>query len=229
MANTGSISDTNAGAPARNDSGVIRVLVVDDHPMVLEGLRRVLEQEASLQVVGEARSGDEAIEKAASLSPDVIIMDLKMPGMDGITATREIKRKMPWIVILVLTLYAEDYVQQAIEAGASGYLLKDSDRDQIIRAIHEVYKGLCPITPSLTRYLISEFSRVSHGTKALILTRRQREILRFIAEGVHGKDISRQLHISPSTVKREIREIFDRLGVDSRAQAVSKAIKQGLI
>jgi len=214
---------------ADNEAGAIRVLVVDDHPMVLEGLRRVLELEASIQVVGEAKSGEEAIEKAVSLAPDVITMDLKMPGMDGITATREIKQRVPGIDILMLTLYAEDFVQQAIEAGASGYLLKDSDREQIVRAIHEVYGGLCPIAPSLNRYLITEFNKVSRNSQASILTRRQREILKLIAQGARGKEISKQLHISTSTAKREIRDIFDRLGVDNRAQAVSEAIKQRLI
>jgi len=214
---------------ADSEAGAIRVLVVDDHPMVLEGLRRVLELEASIEVVGEAKSGEEAIEKAVSLAPDVITMDLKMPGMDGITATREIKQRVPGIDILVFTLYAEDFVQQAIEAGASGYLLKDSDREQIVRAIHEVYGGLCPIAPSLNRYLITEFNRVSRNSQASILTRRQREILKLIAQGARGGEISKQLHISTSTVKREIRDIFYRLAVDNRAQAVSEAIKQRLI
>jgi DNA-binding NarL/FixJ family response regulator len=230
MVNTGSLAETiTSNIRDGDETGVIRVLLVDDHPMVIAGLQRVLELETGIQVVGDARSGEEAIEKAVSLSPDVIIMDLKMPGMDGITATREIKQRLPWVVILVLTLYAEDYVQQAIEAGASGYLLKDSDRDQIVRAIHDVARGLCPIAPSLTRYLITEFSKVSWSRKASILTRRQREILKLIAKGVHGKEIGRQLYISTSTVKREIRNIFDKLGVDNRAQAVSEAMKQRLI
>ena len=214
---------------ADNEAGAIRILVVDDHPMVLEGLRRVLELEAGIQVVGEARSGEEAIEKAVSLAPDVITMDLKMPGMDGIVATREIRQRIPDVDILVLTLYAEDFVQQAIEAGASGYLLKDSDREQIVRAIHEVYGGLCSIAPSLTRYLITEFGKISRNSQASILTKRHREILKLIAQGARGKEIGKQLHISTSTVKREIRGIFDRLGVDNRAQAVSEAMKQRLI
>ncbi|MFB0559041.1 MAG: response regulator transcription factor, partial [Dehalococcoidales bacterium] len=131
------------------ESPTIRVLIVDDHHVVREGLRRILELEKGLQVVGEAKSGEEAITKAVSLSPDVIIMDLKMPGMDGIAATREIKQQLPKVNVLVLTLYAEDFVKQAIEAGVSGYLLKDSDCEQITKAIHQVYDGLSPIAPSL--------------------------------------------------------------------------------
>ena len=207
----------------------IKVLVVDDHNVVREGLRRILELDNEIEVIGEARNGEEAIKKADSLSPDVIIMDLKMPGMDGIVATREIKKRFPDVNILVLTLYAEDFVRQAVEAGASGYLLKDSDCEQIIRAIHEVYEGLCPITPSLTRELVTEFVKLSRNSQASILTRRQTEILRLIAEGANGKEIGSQLFVSMSTVKREMRNIFDGLGVSDRAQAVSEAIKQGII
>ena len=207
----------------------IRVLVVDDHHVVREGLRRMLEMENGIQVIGEARSGEEAIAKAVSLSPDVIVMDLKMPGMDGITATREIKERLPNVGILVLTLYAEDFVKQAVEAGVSGYLLKDSDCEQITQAIHQVYEGLCPIAPSLTRDLVMEYAELSRSSRASILTKRQLEILRLIAEGESGKEIGNLLFISTSTVKREIRQILSKLKVNDRAQAVSEAIKRRLI
>ena len=207
----------------------IRVLVVDDHHVVREGLRRMLEMENGIQVIGEARSGEEAIAKAVSLSPDVIVMDLKMPGMDGITATREIKEQLPHVGILVLTLYAEDFVKQAVEAGVSGYLLKDSDCEQIAQAIHQVYEGLCPIAPSLTRDLVMEYAELSRSNRVSILTKRQLEILRLIAEGENGKEIGNRLFISTSTVKREIRQILSKLKVNDRAQAVSEAIKRRLI
>ena len=210
-------------------SEVIRVLIVDDHQVVREGLRRMLELRPGIEVVGEASSGEEAIAKAVALRPDVITMDLKMPGMDGIAATRQIKQRVPEVNILVLTLYAEDYVKEAIEAGASGYILKDSDSEQIARAIRQVRDGLCPIAPSLTRELVTEFARLSRNSQTSILTQRQREILKLIAEGVNGKDIASQLFISTSTVKREVRHILNRLGVNDRAQAVSEAIKRRLI
>lgn len=217
----------------RNNGGskenTIKVLIVDDHQVVREGLRRMLSVEKDIQVVGEAASGEEAVLKTSSLSPDVVTMDLKMPGMDGITATRQIKEKNPKAEILMLTLYAEDYVKEAIEAGASGYLLKDSDCDQIVHAIRQVRQGLCPIAPSLTRELVTEFARLSRSCQSMVLTRRQREILRLVAEGVSGKEISNLLYISPSTVKREIRGILARLGVTDRAQAVSEAIRRNLI
>lgn len=206
----------------------IRVLVVDDHQVVREGLRRILELDKEIKVVGEARNGGEAVTKAVSLSPDVIIMDLKMPGMDGITATRKIKQEKPEINILILTLYGEDFVRQAIEAGVSGYLLKDSECEMITKAIHQVHDGLSPIAPSLTRGLVKELAKLSENSRTL-LTTRQVEVLKLIAEGMSGKDIGQNLYISTSTVKREIRNIFNKLGVNDRAPAVSEAMKRQLI
>ncbi|MBN2238720.1 MAG: response regulator transcription factor [Dehalococcoidales bacterium] len=207
----------------------VRILLVDDHQVVREGLRRMIEMEDGIKVIGEAANGEEAIMKAGELSPDVIVMDLKMPGMDGISATYEIKKILPHIQILILTLYAEDYVKQAIEAGASGYLLKDSDTDQITRAIYQVYDGYCPIAPSLTRDLVVEFAQISRSGRASLLTKRQIEILKLIADGLSSKEISTELFISTSTVKREIRQILNRLNVADRAQAVSEAMKRNII
>jgi len=183
----------------------------------------------AIDVIGEARSGEEAVAKAVALSPDVIVMDLKMPGMDGIAATREIKGKLPGVNVLVLTLYAEDFVKQAMEAGVSGYLLKDSDSEQITRGVHQVYEGLSPIAPSLTRGLVTEFARLSRSSRSSVLTPRQVDILKQIAEGESGKSIGEHLFLSTSTVKREVRHIFDKLGVNDRAHAVSEAMKRGLL
>ncbi len=212
-----------------NETGAIRVLLVDDHHVVREGLRRMLELENSIQVIGDARSGEEAVAKTMSLSPDVIVMDVKMPGMDGITATREIKQKMPSVNILVLTLYAEDFVTQAIEAGASGYLLKDSDCEQITKAVYQVYDGLCPIAPSLTRQLLTDFAKVSQDNRSSTLTKRQTEVLGLIANGMSSKEIGSHLFISTSRVKRLIRQILNKLQVSDHAQAVSEAMKRKLI
>ena len=211
------------------ESRTIRVLVVDDHHVVREGLRRILAADKDVQVVGEAGSGEEAVAKAASLHPDVVLMDLMMPGMDGITATQEIRRTMPNVSILVLTLYAEDFIRQAIEAGASGYLLKDSDCGQIAEAVHQVYDSLCPIAPSLTRDLVTRLAKLSRQSRLSVLTERQTKILRLVAEGVSGREIANQLFLSASTVKREIRNIFDTLGVNDRAHAVGEAIRQRIM
>ena len=212
-----------------SESRTIKVLLVDDHNVVREGLRRILDMDSTIEVVGEARSGEEAVAKSVSLSPDVIVMDLKMPGMDGIAATREIRQKLPNVNVLVLTLYAEDFVKQAVEAGVSGYLLKDSDTEQIIQGVHQVYEGLSPIAPSLTRGLVTEFAKLSKSSRSSVLTQRQVEILKLIAEGESGKAIGERLFLSTSTVKREVRHIFDKLGVNDRAHAVSEAMKRNLI
>lgn len=206
----------------------IKILIVDDHNVVREGLRRILELDGTMEVIGEAKSGAEAISRAIALSPDVVIMDLKMPGMDGITATKEMKQRLPRTQVLVLTLYAEDYVEEALEAGASGYLLKDSDCKLITMAIRQVHEGLNPIAPSLTRQLISDLNKRAEYN-SLALTERQTEMLQLIAEGVSSKEIGARFFISPSTVKREVRHIFDKLGVNDRAHAVSIAIKRKLI
>ena len=212
-----------------SESRTIKVLLVDDHHVVREGLRRILEMDDAIDVIGEARSGEEAVAKAVALSPDVIVMDLKMPGMDGIAATREIKGKLPDVNVLVLTLYAEDFVKQAMEAGVAGYLLKDSDTEQITRGVHQVYEGLSPIAPSLTRGLVTEFAKLSRSSRSSVLTPRQVDILKLIAEGESGKSIGEHLFLSTSTVKREVRHIFDKLGVNDRAHAVSEAMKRGLL
>ncbi|MCX6013827.1 MAG: response regulator transcription factor [Chloroflexi bacterium] len=213
----------------QNKPDPIRVLIVDDHKVVREGLRRMLEMEKTIKVLDEASGGAEAIQKAIALVPDVITMDVKMPGMDGITATREIKQRLPDVGILMLTLYADCYVLDAIQAGASGYLLKDSDCEQIIKAIQQVHEGLCPITPTITRELVGEFANFVRNNRASILTRRQIQILKLIAEGISSKEIANNIYVSSSTVKREVQQILHKLGVNDRAQAVSEAIKQKLI
>jgi len=136
----------------------IRVLLVDDYQAVLEGLQRMLAMDETIKVVGVARSGEEAISKAMILSPDVVTMDIQMCGLDGITTTRQLKAKMPHVNVLALTMYGESMIRDAIDAGVSGYILKDSDYDQIIEAIHQVSSGGYPITPSLTRRPALEYA-----------------------------------------------------------------------
>ena len=208
-------SITNSGQPQ-----VIKVLIVDDHKVVREGLRRMLDMETGIKVVGEASDGKEAITQSMALSPDVVTMDLKMPGMDGIAATSQLKKMNPDIAVVIFTLYADDLVRQAIEGGACGYILKTSETSEICGAIRDAHNGLCPITPSLTRDLVLEFAKLSRGGRSSTLTKRQIEILGFIADGVTSKEISERLYIRTSTVKREIRQILVRLHVADRAQAV---------
>ena len=139
----------------------IRVLLVDDYPAVLDGLQRMLELDETIDVIGTAQSGEEAISKAAVLLPDVVTMDLSMRGLDGITTTRQLKKKLPLVNVLALTMYGETMIRDAIDAGVSGYILKDSDYDRIIQAIHQVSDGGHPITPSLTRQPAMEYAAIS--------------------------------------------------------------------
>jgi DNA-binding NarL/FixJ family response regulator len=207
----------------------IKVLLVDDHTVVLEGLRRILGLDPDIEVVSVARNGSEAISMATSLLPDVIVMDLKMPVMDGVSATRELKARFSNVRILMLTMCGDDLVEKAMEAGASGYLQKDSAPKEIANAVHQVFQGLCPISPSLTRNLMTELAGLRQKGQSLILSSREIEVLKLIAEGKNTSEIGEQLYISLSTVKREVGQIFDKLGVNDRPHAVSEAIRQKLI
>jgi len=206
----------------------VRVLIADDHDIVRQGLRRVLEMDESIEVVGEARNGTEAVSRAIALTPDVIVMDLKMPEMDGITATREIKQRVPNVSILVLTMFADNFVQEAIEAGVSGYLLKDGDASKITKAVAQLQEGESPISPALNRTLVTEYVKLQRQ-KPSPLTDRQLDILKLTCQGVNAVGICDRLSISLSTQKREMRNIFTALGVNCAAHAVSVALKQGLI
>ena len=207
----------------------IKVLLVDDHTVVLEGLRRILGLDPDIEVVSVARNGSEAISMATSLLPDVIVMDLKMPVMDGVSATRELKARFSNVRILMLTMCGDDLVEKAMEAGASGYLQKDSAPKEIANAVHQVFQGLCPISPSLTRNLMTELEGLRQKGQSLILSSREIEVLKLIAEGKNTSEIGEQLYISLSTVKREVGQIFDKLGLNDRPHAVSEAIRQKLI
>ena len=206
---------------------IIRVLLVDDHQVVREGLKRMLEPDKDIKVVGEAVNGEDAITQAELLSPDVILMDIKMPDMDGITATHQLSQKMPDVKVIMLTLY--EYVTEAIEAGASGYILKDASRERLIQAIHDAYNGYSPLAPSLTRQVLTELANLSRVSRDSLLSERQCEILRLIAAGLVSRDIGAKLCISESTVKKDLTHTFNRLGVNDRAQAVAEAMKRNLI
>jgi DNA-binding NarL/FixJ family response regulator len=206
----------------------VRVLLADRYLLVLEGLRRILEGDSDIEVVGIARTGDEAIRKACLLSPDVIVMDLEMPDVDGIDTTREIKRRLPDTRILVMS-FGEDLVNEALEAGASGFLTKDSEIQEITTAVLQVSRGLCPIAPSITRQLMAELSDLRRNRQSVLLSDRETEVLRMISEGKKSNEIGAELFLSLSTVKREVGQIFDKLGVNDRPHAVSEAIKRRLI
>jgi len=208
---------------------VIRILIVDDHQIVREGLKHMLAPQEDILVVGEAVSGEDAIIEAQRLRPDVVLMDIKMPGIDGIAATRQLREKMPDISVIMLTLYDDEYVPQAIEAGASGYILKEASREQLTQAIRDAHRGYATLAPPLIREVLTKLADLSRASQDSVLTKRQREILKLVAAGLVRKEVATRLYISEATVKKELTVIFDRLGVSDQTQAVVEAMKRRLI
>jgi len=208
----------------------IRVLLVDDHQVVREGLRRMLGLEDDIHVVGEATSMEEALKLAELHSPDVVLMDIKMPGVDGVEATRRLKEKQPACNIIMLTLY-EEYIAEAIKAGAAGYLLKDIKREELSQAIRVAYQGQSPLNASLARKLVTEFNDRARdrAEQERGLSERQLDMLRLVAAGATNKKIAGQLFLSETTVKREMHSLFAKLEVSSRSMAVSEAYRKKLM
>lgn len=213
-----------------------KVLIADDHGVVREGLIALLEAIDVITVVGEAKNGVDAVEKTKTLLPDVILMDLRMPLMDGVEATRQIKREFPHIGIIALTMEEEQqHILDLVLAGATGYLLKDSDSSQIVDAIRTIARGESLIHPSVASKILAEFSLLS-GNKAqkrpLVdhdLTEREITVLRFVAKGQTNKEVANSLEISEKTVKNHLANIFHKLHVYDRTQAAVLAIRRGII
>ncbi len=211
----------------------IRVLIADDHPLFRDGLCTLLNSGSEAEVVGEAATGDETIALAATLQPDVILMDINMPGVNGIEATRRILHTSPHISILVVTMYEDDdSVFAAMRAGARGYLLKGADQEETLRAIKAVSRGEAIFSPAIAKRLIRYFS----PTRAAVtppqafpeLTDREREILTLLAQGHNNADIAQRLVLSPKTVRNHLSNVFNKLQVADRAQAIIRAREAGL-
>ncbi len=208
----------------------IRVLIADDHPVVREGLAAMLARQPDIDVVGEATDGIEAVERAETLSPDVILMDLQMPRLGGVEAIKQIRARHPQMQMIVLTTYGDDdSIFQGIAAGARGYLLKDSPRDELFRAVRAVARGESLLQPAVTTRLLDRFARPKgeHGQE--MLTERELDVLRLLAKGSSNKQVGVQLHISESTVKTHVANIFQKLGVTDRTEAATVALSRGLI
>jgi DNA-binding NarL/FixJ family response regulator len=210
----------------------IRVLITDDHPLFRDGLRTLLHSVPETEVVGEVATGEEAIAQAAALQPDVILMDLHMPGQNGIEATRAILHTSPHIGILVLTMFEEDdSVFAAMRAGARGYLLKGADQGEILRAIHAVSHGEAIFSPAIAQRLTQYFATVGHAALPSAfpeLTEREREVLGLIAQGRSNGEIADRLVLSQKTVRNHVSNIFSKLQVADRAQAIIRAREAGL-
>jgi len=209
----------------------IRVLIADDHPVVREGLSAMLSKENDIQVVGEAENGAEAIGKAQELQPDIVLMDLRMPEIDGVEAMCQIRAGNPDIKFIVLTTYDNDeYIFKGIEAGARAYLLKDSPREELFKAIRAVHKGESLIEPAVAGKVLDRFAELSRQAQTSEgLSERELDVLKLMAKGAANKEIAASLCISESTVKTHIQTIFQKLGVGDRTEAVTEAIKKGII
>lgn len=210
-----------------NGEAPIRILLVDDHAVVREGVRALLEHRPGMGIVGEAGSASDALARLDALAPDVVVMDMKMPGLPAIEAIAEIRRRLPSCNVLVFTSYAEDsQVRDALAAGATGYLLKDTLGDDLVRAVREVAAGHAWLHPQAQRQMLDWMRRPPSGIDAL--TARERTVLVLLAEGLSNKLIARRLDLTEGTVKGYVSQVLDKLGVADRTQAALLAHREGL-
>ena len=207
-------------------SDTIRVVIADDHPVVRTGLRGMLETQTDIEVVGEAENGEEAVSLAGRLEPDVVLMDLQMPELDGVSATEQIRARLSRTHVLVLTTYDTDAdITRAIGAGAIGYLLKDAPRDDLFHAIRAASRGESVLTPSVASRVMEQMRAPGHTT----LSGREIEVLTEVADGKSNKEIAKALFISEATVKTHLIHIFSKLEVDDRTAAVTVALERGVL
>lgn len=212
----------------------IRVLLADDHDLFRQGVRRLLEGVADLEIVGEGRTGEETVRLVEDLVPDIVLLDITMPGLSGIDAARLIKTASPRTGVIMLTVHAdEEFLFEAIKAGAMGYLLKDASPDDLVRAIRLIYGGEGLLAPSMAAKVMREFARTREAKELAgvlnPLTQREIEILQHVAEGLANKEIAHKLSISERTVKNHLSNIMEKLHVNSRTQAAVYALRSGLV
>ena len=212
----------------------IKILIADDHALVRQSTRSLLEQEPDLKVIAEAENGEEAVRLAAELGPDVVLMDIAMPEMDGIIATKRIKEQCPSISVLILTAYDDDqFIFRLLQAGAAGYLLKSIHSQELIAGIRSVYHGESVLHPAIARKVLTHFLpsfKVRSDTEKYgDLTKREIEFLKLMARGLRNKEIADEMNLSVRTVQGHMRQIFKKLGVGSRTEAVVYALKKGLV
>jgi DNA-binding NarL/FixJ family response regulator len=226
---------TPQGKTSPPDQDRLRVLIADDHAVFRRGLEMVLDDESDIEVVGEAGDGHEALEKAQSLMPDVVLMDVRMPRRSGIQATREIKELLPHVKILMLTISDEEEdLYESVKAGASGYLLKEISTEEVAEAVRSVHDGLSRISPAMASKLLSEFASMSKKQERVRipppkLTGRETDVLKLVAKGLGNRDIAEALYISENTVKNHIRNILDKLQLHSRMEAVIYAVREKIL
>ncbi|MBD0674750.1 response regulator [Kitasatospora sp. NPDC091335] len=204
----------------------VRLLIVDDHPIVRDGLRGAFTNSPEFEVVGEAGNGAEALDLVAELKPDLVLMDLRMPVMDGVTAIHRLGETAPEVRVLVLTTFDTDNdVLPAIEAGATSYLLKDAPTEELLRAARVAARGEAMLSPTITKRLMDRVRRPSNG----MLSARELEVMRLVAHGSSNKEVASRLFITEASVKTHLLRIYDKLGVRDRAGAVGEAFRRGLV
>ena len=214
--------------------GKIKILIADDHAVVREGTRQILEQEPDLNVVAEAVDGEEAVRLAGSSKPDVAIIDIAMPGVDGIEATKQIKALYPAVAVLILTAYDDDqFVFGLLEAGAAGYLLKSVRGKDLVEAVRQVYAGESVLHPTIARKVLNRFvpaaDKAAAKKQTEVLSERETEVLRLAARGLSNQEIADELFLSLRTVQAHLGHIFNKLQVSSRTEAVVRALKEGWV
>ena len=212
-------------------SASIRILVADDHLIIRQGLRLILETQAGLEMVGEAADGVEAVRLCAELHPDVVLMDLRMPGMDGLTAIERLRMEQPEIAVVILTTFNEDdLMMRGLRLGAKGYLLKDTDRETLFNTIRAASRGETLLRPEIMARVLAHGCENGVAASApTALTERELEVLRGVAQGERSKEIAFRLGITERTVKAHLASIYNRLGVDSRAAAIAVAAQRGIL
>jgi len=214
---------------------VIKVLIVDDQAIVREGIRAMLGLEPDIAIVGEAANGLEALDQARAVSPDVVLMDVRMPDLDGLVALERLKLAFPGMAVIMLTLYDNlDYLLRAVSAGAAGYLLKDSSRNEVVKAVRSIADGGAVIAPTLLPQLLKRIGQIdllASGTcaKPDVLSKREIQVLGLIAEGYTNPQIAERLILSPTTVKTHVQNILSKLGVSDRTQAAVYGVRCGMI
>ncbi len=212
----------------------ISVLLVEDHHVVRKGISYLLSLEEDIDLVGEAEDGNEAVKMAKDLCPDVVVMDITMPNLNGIDAVKQIKKAIPETKVMILTMHTrEQYIRQALREGASGYLLKESTQEELANAIRTVHKGGVALSPSISRFVLKEYVRQADPKKAVdsleLLTDRERQVLRLIAEGKTNKEIAKCLSISKSTVNIHRTNVMQKLDIHDTAGLVRYSMEKGII
>ena len=214
-----------------NNQASVRILLADDHRIFRQGLRELIERKTPFEIVGEAATGREVLHLVATLQPDIVLLDIQLPELDGVTVARQLAVQHPAVRVVMLTMYREDqHLFEAIKAGARAYLLKDVDADELVEVLGRVQRGEAAIDPVLTAQMFAEFRRMGNdGSDLDALTERERDILQLLAAGYDNRTIAARLHSAEKTVGNRLSEIFQKLGVTNRTQAALVAVQRGLI